>query len=85
MTRSPLYDEDGRRYTYTLEEVLGAEGEGDTDDWNLVYHNDTFNEYQITNTYDPQLGALSVKKLLEVETVSGALSVNPFPLVSSGA
>ena len=63
----PLYDEDGRRYTYTLEEVLGAEGEGDTDDWNLVYHNDTFNEYQITNTYDPQLGALSVKKLLEVE------------------
>ena len=63
----PLYDEDGRRYTYTLEEVLGAEGEGDTDDWNLVYHNETFNEYQITNTYDPQLGALSVKKLLQVE------------------
>ena len=65
----PLYDEDGRRYTYTLEEVLGAEGEGDTDDWNLVYHNETFNEYQITNTYDPQLGALSVKKLLEIPTV----------------
>ena len=63
----PLYDEDGRRYTYTLEEVLGAEGEGDTDDWNLVYHNETFNEYQITNTYDPQLGALSVKKLLQVD------------------
>ena len=67
----PLYDEDGRRYTYTLEEVLGAEGEGDTDDWNLVYHNETFNEYQITNTYDPQLGALSVKKLLEIPTVDG--------------
>lgn len=63
----PLYDEDGRRYTYTLEEVLGTEGEGDTDDWNLVYHNETFNEYQITNTYDPQRGALNVKKLLEVE------------------
>lgn len=63
----PLYDEDGRRYTYTLEEVLGTEGEGDTDGWNLVYHNETFNEYQITNTYDPQLGALSVKKLLQVE------------------
>ena len=63
----PLYDEDGRRYTYTLEEVLGTEGEGDTDDWNLVYHNETFNEYQITNTYDPQLGALSVKKLLQVD------------------
>ena len=62
----PLYDEDGRRYTYTLEEVLVTEGEGDTDDWNLVYHNETFNEYQITNTYDPQLGALSVKKLLSV-------------------
>ena len=65
----PLYDEDGRRYTYTLEEVLGTEGEGDTDDWNLVYHNETFNEYQITNTYDPQRGALSVKKLLEIPTV----------------
>ena len=65
----PLYDEDGRRYTYTLEEVLGTEGEDDTDDWNLVYHNETFNEYQITNTYDPQLGALSVKKLLEIPTV----------------
>ena len=63
----PLYDEDGRRYTYTLEEVLGTEGEDDTDDWNLVYHNETFNEYQITNTYDPQLGALSVKKLLQVD------------------
>ena len=63
----PLYDEDGRRYTYTLEEVLGTEGEDDTDDWNLVYHNETFNEYQITNTYNPQRGALSVKKLLEVE------------------
>ena len=63
----PLYDEDGRRYTYTLEEVLVTEGEGDTDDWNLVYHNETFNEYQITNTYDPQLGALSVKKLLQVD------------------
>ena len=65
----PLYDEDGRRYTYTLEETLGTEGEDDTDDWNLVYHNETFNEYQITNTYDPQLGALSVKKLLEIPTV----------------
>lgn len=31
--------------------------------------NETFNEYQITNTYDPQLGALSVKKLLEIPTV----------------
>lgn len=46
-------------------EDLGEEGDGV--DWNLVYHNETFNEYQITNSYDPQLGALSVKKLLEVE------------------
>lgn len=63
----PLYDEDGRRYTYTLEETLGTADDDPNVDWTLVYHNETFNEYQITNTYDPQLGALSVKKLLEVE------------------
>ena len=65
----PLYDEDGRRYTYTLEETLGTADDDPNVDWTLVYHNDTFNEYQITNTYDPQLGALSVKKLLEIPTV----------------
>ncbi len=37
-------------------------------DWNLVYQDPVYNEYQITNTYDPQLGALSVKKLLEMPT-----------------
>ena len=63
----PLYDEDGRRYTYTLEETLGTADDDPNVDWTLVYHNETFNEYQITNTYDPQLGALSVKKLLQVE------------------
>ena len=76
----PLYDEDGRRYTYTLEEVLVTEGEGDTDDWNLVYHNETFNEYQITNTYDPQLGALSVKKLLSVPRNSQPYAAIQFAL-----
>lgn len=65
----PLYDENGKRYTYKLVEALGKEG--DRVDWNLVYHNETFNEYQITNSYDPQLGALSVKKLLEIPTVDG--------------
>ena len=63
----PLYDAKGNRYTYKLVENLGKEGEDQNVDWNLVYHNETFNEYQITNTYDPQRGALSVKKLLEVE------------------
>src|SRR5699024_5670676 len=63
----PLYDKDGRRYTYTLEETLGTADDDPNDDWTLVYHNETFNEYQITNTYDPQLGALSVKKLLQVD------------------
>ena len=62
----PLYDEDGRRYTYTLEETLGTADDDPNVDWTLVYHNETFNEYQITNTYDPQRGALSVKKLLSV-------------------
>ncbi len=65
----PLYDAKGNRYTYKLVENLGKEGEDQNVDWTLVYHNDTFNEYQITNTYDPQLGALSVKKLLEIPTV----------------
>ena len=72
----PLYDEDGRRYTYTLEEVLGTADDDPNVDWTLVYHNDTFNEYQITNTYDPQLGALSVKKLLEVSPTE-----KPYPSV----
>ena len=63
----PLYDAKGNRYTYKLVENLGKEGEDQNVDWTLVYHNETFNEYQITNTYDPQRGALSVKKLLEVE------------------
>ena len=63
----PLYDAKGNRYTYKLVENLGKEGEDQNVDWTLVYHNETFNEYQITNTYDPQLGALSVKKLLEVD------------------
>lgn len=65
----PLYDAKGNRYTYKLVENLGKEGEDQNVDWTLVYHNETFNEYQITNTYDPQLGALSVKKLLEIPTV----------------
>ena len=63
----PLYDAKGNRYTYKLVENLGKEGEDQNVDWTLVYHNETFNEYQITNTYDPQLGALSVKKLLQVD------------------
>lgn len=63
----PLYDAKGNRYIYKLVENLGKEGEDQNVDWTLVYHNDTFNEYQITNTYDPQLGALSVKKLLQVD------------------
>ena len=63
----PLYDAKGNRYTYKLVENLGKEGEDQNVDWTLVYHNETFNEYQITNTYNPQLGALSVKKLLQVD------------------
>ena len=65
----PLYDAKGNRYTYKLVETLGTADDDPNVDWTLVYHNDTFNEYQITNTYDPQLGALSVKKLLEIPTV----------------
>ena len=62
----PLYNDKGQRYVYVLHEV--TDKVSDTD-WNLVYEDPVYNEYQITNTYDPQLGALSVKKLLEIPTV----------------
>ena len=64
----PLYNEDGQRYVYVLHEKTEDALESKTD-WNLVYQDPVYNEYQITNTYDPQLGALSVKKLLEIPTV----------------
>lgn len=64
----PLYNEDGQRYVYVLHEKTEDALESKTD-WNLVYEDPVYNEYQITNTYDPQLGALSVKKLLEIPTV----------------
>ena len=62
----PLYNEDGQRYVYVLHEKTEDALESKTA-WDLVYQDPVYNEYQITNTYDPQLGALSVKKLLEVE------------------
>lgn len=62
----PLYNDKGERYVYILHEV--TDEVSDTD-WDLVYQDPVYNEYQITNTYDPQLGALSVKKLLEIPTV----------------
>lgn len=64
----PLYNEDGQRYVYVLHEKTEDALESNTD-WNLVYKDPVYNEYQITNTYDPQRGALSVKKLLEIPTV----------------
>lgn len=64
----PLYNEDGQRYVYVLHEKTEDALESGTE-WNLVYEDPVYNEYQITNTYAPQLGALSVKKLLEIPTV----------------
>ena len=61
----PLYNEDGQRYVYVLHEKTEDALESKTA-WDLVYQDPVYNEYQITNTYDPQLGALSVKKLLEL-------------------
>ncbi len=60
----PLYNDKGERYVYILHEV--TDKVSDTD-WDLVYQDPVYNEYQITNTYDPQRGALSVKKLLQVD------------------
>ena len=62
----PLYNEDGQRYVYVLHEKTEDALESGTE-WNLVYEDPVYNEYQITNTYAPQLGALSVKKLLQVD------------------
>ena len=64
----PLYNEKGERYVYILHEKTEDALESKTA-WDLVYQDPVYNEYQITNTYDPQLGALSVKKLLEIPTV----------------
>lgn len=64
----PLYNDKGQRYVYVLHEV--TDKVSDTD-WDLVYQDPVYNEYQITNTYDPQRGALNVKKLLEIPTVDG--------------
>ena len=64
----PLYNDAGQRYVYVLHEVTEDALESKTD-WNLVYEDPVYNEYQITNTYNPQRGALSVKKLLEIPTV----------------
>ena len=69
----PLYNDKGERYVYILHEV--TDKVSDTD-WDLVYQDPVYNEYQITNTYDPQLGALSVKKLLEVSPTE-----KPYPSV----
>ena len=66
----PLYNDKGQRYVYVLHEKTEDALESKTD-WNLVYEDPVYNEYQITNTYDPQRGALSVKKLLEIPTVDG--------------
>ena len=50
----PLYNDKGERYVYILHEV--TDKVSDTD-WDLVYQDPVYNEYQITNTYNPQLGA----------------------------
>lgn len=71
----PLYNEDGQRYVYVLHEKTEDALESKTA-WDLVYQDPVYNEYQITNTYDPQLGALSVKKLLEVSPTE-----KPYPSV----
>ena len=45
----PLYNEDGQRYVYVLHEKTEDALESKTD-WNLVYEDPVYNEYQITNT-----------------------------------
>ncbi len=60
----PKYDQQGRLYTYTLEEInVDTEEEVDSD---LVFTDSVTNTYLVNNIYDSVKGALSVKKILEL-------------------
>ena len=60
----PKYDQQGRLYTYTLEEInVDTEEEVDS---KLVFTDSVTNTYLVNNIYDSVKGALSVKKILEL-------------------
>ena len=68
----PKYDENGQRYTYTLQETSITLKYGvnpnDPDDYSKVYLDPVINTYLVENSYRSIQGALSVKKFLELPT-----------------
>lgn len=66
----PLYDENGRRYDYTVEEQLDrtdVDAEGLTD----VYNEPEINNFYVSNFYESKKGKLTVKKILDVDLAEG--------------
>ena len=62
----PKYDENGQRYTYTLNETAITLKNGTNS--KLVYLDPVINTYLVENSYRSIQGALSVKKFLELPT-----------------
>ena len=61
----PQYDEDGKRYTYQIEEDIQFVGEGSQQNDGNVYVKDYDNNaYMITNNYQSVKGDLAVKKII---------------------
>lgn len=63
----PKYNENGQQYVYKLTETVEFE-DGTTVSKNQVFSEVVSNGYQIKNEYNSQLGAIRVKKLLQVDT-----------------
>ena len=71
----PKYDENGQRYTYTLQETSITLKYGvnpnDPDDYSKVYLDPVINTYLVENSYRSIQGALSVKKFLDLPLDNG--------------
>lgn len=71
----PKYDENGQRYTYTLQETSITLKYGvnpnDPGDYSEVYMDPVINTYLVENGYRSIQGALSVKKFLELPLDNG--------------
>ena len=63
----PQYDENGRRYTYQIEEDIhfNEENNSQLNDGNVYDKDYNNNAYMITNNYESDKGDLSVKKIIE--------------------
>ena len=62
----PLYDEDGKRYSYTVKESVDGMPE-DESGKNLVFLQPVIHNFMVENFYESKKGNLTVKKILEAE------------------